>query len=121
MISDRHYECLSCRAVLRKHRPDQYNASGKAKIQVELIDMDDKYEEHMTTVLAHESKKQQKGEIGQTRKRKSVTKDTEILDEAPNTVLRKVEGHRLEAKVPHRLSLAGRRFPGEDPRQSQEG
>ena len=46
MISDRHYECCSCRYHVRKHVPQSATGPAKQKYKEQLATDEDKYEEH---------------------------------------------------------------------------
>lgn len=99
MISGRHYECLSCRAFLRKHFPQCASGPAKTKYQRQVASDDEKYEEHVAGVIEEEEAKQSgaKGRSRPTRKRKAPGGD-EIEDEVPLQKLMKVSGRALEVR-----------------------
>jgi hypothetical protein len=98
---------------MRKSRPAEYNAAGKAKYLAKLKKEDEAYEEHMTHILKREGKNvdgtlwaaEERPRQSGARKLKQVDKDTTIEDEAPDSKVQKIEGRRFEARRGHRHFL----------------
>ena len=84
MISDRHYECCSCRNHVRKHLPHSATGPAKSKYKQQLATDEEKYEEHTSAVIAAEemaasgSKPQRKPPA---QKRKAGSQEVEVEDE----------------------------------------
>lgn len=98
MISDRHYECLDCRAYIRRHCPQNSSGQAKATYQKQLAEDDEAYETHTTTALQEqEAKKAGLGRRAGPVKRTKVG-DESIEDEAPMQKLLKTQGRALEVR-----------------------
>ena len=100
MISDRHHECLMCRAYMRKHCPQNCTGPAKTKYQKSLAEDDDLHEMHTAGAVQLEGSKPTKPAAPLrkgTVKRKRCG-DTVIEDERPEQKLLKTQGRKMEIR-----------------------
>lgn len=111
MISDRHHECLSCRAYMRKHHPQSCAGPAKNKYEEKLKQDDSAHETHLQDVANMELAKQNGTSVPQPKatpvKRKRCG-DVTVEDEAPAAKLLRTGGRSLEVRECLGGSLARR-------------
>ena len=103
MISDRHYECLQCRAFVRKHHPESVSGPAKVRYVNKLKSDDSAHKQHCQGVVASESRKrnssQDNKQPGNVKvKRISGEGEGVVEDQTPNTLLQRLNQKAFESR-----------------------